>query len=240
MLTLRTLETKDDGTLLVPSDIATEDDCKRFVTTFFPNLADSSISTMLSLYSASDYTSNPLAGLSASFYRCAAIIRDTIFACPVFLFGSLLKQTQPVYFYLQNQTILDGMLDSLGLPGLGIIHTSELPYVFGNTDIYSGATNAIQVDPSDGILARAMSRSCSTFAATGNPVALGRDTIQNWGLAYNASASEFDAEIFVSGGPTPGLSALDGPSAHPALARGRLAERCEFWMSEELIKQLQY
>jgi hypothetical protein len=43
----------------------------------------------------------------------------------------------PVYLYEGKQTILQNYLESVGLLGLGVIHTSELAYLSSNFSIYN-------------------------------------------------------------------------------------------------------
>lgn len=45
-----------------------------------------------------------------------------------------------IYHYIQNQTLLTPILDALGYPGRGIIHSSEIAYVFGNLSIFNLST----------------------------------------------------------------------------------------------------
>jgi hypothetical protein len=122
------------------------------------------LESLLSLYDVSDFKANATADLSAEFYRAAEVYRDILLGCPNFLVGkafankctssapppnssdlSAYSETAscpPVYIYIQNQTLFAPIMDTQGLSGTGIIHTSEFPYVFGEFDAYdtSGST----------------------------------------------------------------------------------------------------
>jgi hypothetical protein len=54
------------------------------------------------------------------------------------------------------------------------------------------------------------------------------------------TAGVVGAKLYVIGGPSAGLSALQGEGASAALAAEKLQERCAFLNSEDVIKQFQY
>ena len=71
------------------------------------------------------------------------ILRDILMVCEPLLYGeALTKRGQKVYYYDQNQTVVDGPLESLGLPGLGVVHTSEFAYMFNNISHYHSKQSA--------------------------------------------------------------------------------------------------
>ncbi|EOD53061.1 putative carboxylesterase type b protein [Neofusicoccum parvum UCRNP2] len=165
--------TEDDATLFTPQTITTAADTVTFLSSYWPAMSNNTITTLLSLYPTSDFTSRAAANnRSAEFYRSAQIFRDILLVCPSFLFSQAMAEKwsnnssipttnttttypsqvplsspnpspkPPVFLYAQNQTILDELyLSSLGLPGLGIIHTSDLPYVFANFTPYTDGTD---------------------------------------------------------------------------------------------------
>ena len=232
--------TEDDATIFTHSTIKTSEETVAFINLYFPGLNSTSVSKLLSLYPISDFAGNPSANLSAEFYRSAQITRDIIFSCPSFYFGyAMSKKAENVYFYSHNQTIFDPFLASVGLPGLGVIHTSELPYVFGNLSVYdTGPT--YQPTPADFELLRQMSRSWSSFASVGAPSLEDHETLKGWTPAYAQGDAEFDARIYVVGGPGEGMSALEGSEAKKAVVRQKLAQRCAFLNSDDVINQLRY
>jgi hypothetical protein len=61
--------------------------------------------------------------------------------CEPLLYGqALTKRGQDVYYYDQNQTVVNKPLEALGLPGLGVVHTSEFAYMFNNLSHYDSKT----------------------------------------------------------------------------------------------------
>lgn len=243
--------TRNDATLFTSSAIETDADTRDFVGSYYPFLTSANFETLMDLYPASDFAANTTANLSAEFYRSAEIFRDILLTCPSFYFGHAMAEKYyntssnssiPVYIYEQNQTILSAYLDSSDTPGLGVIHTSELAYVFGNFTPYewSWAANVTIPSESDYELLRQQSRSWSTFATLGKPSVASKDTLQGWNSAYSVGDGMMDADIYVVGGPAPGMSALEGSEANPDVAAQKLRERCGFLNREDIVKELKF
>ncbi|CAN8106047.1 unnamed protein product [Discula destructiva] len=245
--------TRNDATLFTSSAIERDADTRDFVGSYYPFLNTTNFEALMDLYPITDFVANTTANLSAEFYRSAEMFRDILLTCPSFYFGHAMAKKYynaspsanssiPVYIYEQNQTILDAFLDANGSPGLGVIHTSELAYVFGNFTPYeySWAADVLKPSAADEALLRQQSRSWSTFAALGRPSVAGKDTLQGWESSYAVGDGMMDAEIYVVGGPEPGMTALEGSEANPDVAAQRLRERCGFLNREDVIKELKY
>lgn len=149
----------------------------------------------------------------------------------------------PVYYYEGNQTILTSDLDAIGFPGMGVVHISDLAYVYGNSSLYNLTGNgfpgyAFNLKPSDYELARQMPRSFTSFASTGYPSLKGRQTLPGWTSAYHSG--ERGGEIYVYGGNDPGMSKLEGRGSKPTVAAQRLVERRGLLNRKDVIKQLKY
>ncbi|KAF5346951.1 hypothetical protein D9758_010128 [Tetrapyrgos nigripes] len=243
--------TEEDATLFTPANTTMEE----FLHTFYPDLTQTTISRLLELYPVEDFNANTEAGLSAEFYRTAQVFRDILLACPSFLFGHAMADkfaedhpyeapdggvpVPPVFLYSFNQTILTPSLERGGLPGLGVIHTSELAYVYANFATYNN-TGLVHPTSSDFSLLEQVSRSWSSFATTGRPTITGKDTLQGWKGSYQPGAEMMDASVYVVGGSDPGMSTLEGKGSNKALAAQKLKERCEFLNSDAVIEQLKY
>lgn len=243
--------TRNDATLFTPATIETDADSRDFVGSYYPYLSGDNFEALMDLYPVSDFSANTTADLSAEFYRSAQMFRDILLTCPSFYFGHAMaskyynssnSSTIPVYIYEQNQTILSEFLDSQDTPGLGVIHTSELAYAFGNFTPYEATwpPNTITPGESDYQLLQQESRSWSTFAALGQPSLPSKNTLPGWDPAYAVGAGMMDASVYVIGGPEPGMSALEGEEANADVASERLRERCGFLNREDVIQQLKY
>lgn len=134
--------TEDDTSPFVDIIIKTNKDTVKFFSDYAPGMSDANLNHLLSLYPVEEFAANPAANLSAEYYRSARILRDILMVCEPLLFGQALAQRgQDVYYYDQNQTVVDGPLESLGLPGLGVVHTSEFAYMFNNISHYDSKTS---------------------------------------------------------------------------------------------------
>lgn len=240
---------EDDVTFFTDAAIATADDTRDFVRTYVPNVSPSNVERLLSLYPTADFAADPAANLTAEFYRAARVFRDIIMVCEPVRFAAALAANSgggDAYLYAWNQTILDPILAAVaGQSGLGVVHTSEFAYVYGNLSHYDLPGYPFDPTPADFGLLRRGSRSWSTFVSTGRPGLEGRDTFQGFGPAIQAGAGGDGGDnetwsLFVAGGPDEGFSAVDGPGSKSAVAAQKLRERCAFLNSAEVIEQLRF
>jgi carboxylesterase type B len=249
--------TEDDTAPFTDIIIKTANETEKFFRDYAPAMSEANLQHLLSLYPVREFTANPSANLSAEFYRSARILRDILMVCEPLLYGkALTERGQKVYYYDQNQTVVDGPLESLGLPGLGVVHTSEFAYMFNNISHYDSkqenkylttwnqtkltkslAVNDYSYNPtaSDQRLAIRETRSFSTFASLGQPSLKGHGTLEGWEPAFGANN---ETRVFVIGSEEEGLHSLsDGSSV---IGRQRLEERCAFINSPEVVEQLQF
>ncbi|KAI0403330.1 putative lipase [Xylaria palmicola] len=219
--------------------IMTDEQVHDFIQSYVPTMTSDNVNRLLSLYPVSEFTSNKAANLSSQFYRAAQAFRDILMVCqPIFYAESLAMRGNDVFLYDWNQTISDQVIQGLrNETGYGVIHTSDLEYVFGNLSVYDNGEYAFHARPADYALSSRGSRSWSTFAATGKPSLKGHNTFANFASAFREKG---EIEIFVAGGPHEGLSPIDGRKANSALKAQQLRERCEFINSPEIIEQLKY
>lgn len=235
---------EDDATLFTDPTIENEDDNRAFLEVSFPNLNATTLTSIFELYPVAEFTANITANLSAEFYRSAQIFRDALLACPSVKFASAMAKkytnttSPPVYMYSNNQTILTSYLDAAEMPGIGVIHTSELPYMYGDLSIYNLTGAGLEnytFDPSasDYELARQLPRSWSSFASTGNPSIEGKDTLPGWTTAF--PNGQGDGNVYVIGGANEGMS-----GNNTAQLQEKLIARCAYFNTPEIIAQLKY
>lgn len=228
--------TQNDATYFTDTSITTSNDTKAAIHSYLPNLNSTNLSQLLALYPVTNFSTDPSANLSAEFYRTARIIRDTVFVSEPFLWAAAMaKASQPTYHYIQNQTFYTPALDSLGQPGLGVIHTSEFAYVFGNLSHYNVSGLPFEPRPEDYALKSRQSRSWSTFAWLGRPELEGKDTFKGWKPAVGDGD---ESGVFVIGGSQEGWSSLSGNGSRVAVAEQKLSERCAFLNRGDVIAQL--
>ncbi|KAI0096209.1 putative lipase [Nemania sp. FL0031] len=229
----------NDLTAFTDTSITTGEQVHAFIQAYIPTMTSANVDKFLSLYPVSDFQANEAANLSSQFYRAAQAFRDILMVCqPIFYAENLAKRGNDVYLYDWNQTISDQVIKGLANEtGYGVIHTSDLEYVFGNLTVYDNGEYPLYISASDWGLSVLGSRSWSTFATTGKPSLQGHDTLKGFTTAY---PGEEKVDIFIAGGPHQGLSPIDGPGAQAALEVQRLRERCGFINSDEIIEQLRY
>ncbi|KAJ7220927.1 putative lipase [Mycena pura] len=235
--------TQDDVAIFTDPTIATAEETHNFLGSFLPDLSSANLKHLLSLYPVTEFTANPSANLSSEFYRTAAIFRDIVMVCMAMRYGeAIAAKGNDVYHYDWNQTILAPRIEAFNnVSGLGVIHTSEFAYVFGNLSHYDDGQAPFRPNPEDWALETRGTRSWSTFASLGRPGVVGKNTFQGFDVAFKFPARGTDGPfIFVAGGPNEGFYAIDGPKSTAVVARQRLRERCGFLNSDEVIAQMKF
>ncbi|KAL2155746.1 hypothetical protein VTH82DRAFT_488 [Thermothelomyces myriococcoides] len=230
---------ENDLTFFTDPEIQTPDDTRDFISSYAVGLTSENVDKLLSLYPVSEFEGAATDTLSAEFFRASRIFRDILMACePLFYAEHIARAGNTVYLYDWNQTILEPILEQMtGRAGWGPIHTAEFAYIFGNLSHYD--LDGFPFNPTrvDYQLEARGSRSWSAFAATGQPGNLrGHHTFKGFGPAF--PRGDNSTYIFVAGGPSEGLSAIDGPHSAPAVRVQKLRERCAFINSPEIIEQL--
>lgn len=238
----------DDGAIFVDSDITT--DAAVLAEALRPlQLDNATASAVLTLYPLSSFN-NVTSGnntATAQYMRAAQIFRDITFTCPsIFMAEAMYNHsnasTTTSYLFENNVTTYATAEKSGNASYLGVIHTSELAFVFD--DVASSAYNMSVlggVDQADVALGAMWSGSWAKFVTDGN-VSGGNETLQGWSEIVGAQANETsvlagELDVMVIGGPHAGLTTTDDKSG--PLTNEMLVQRCAFWNSEELQKQLQ-
>lgn len=225
---------EDDTNPFVDSTISTDNDTFTFFSSYLPGMSTAHVKELLSLYPVSEFLPNPSANLSSEFYRSGRIVRDVLMVCEPYLYGAALsKAGNDVYFYDQNQTFVTPELVYNGFPGMGVVHTSEFAYVFGNLSHYDVYGYPYKPNATDYALLKRESRSWSSFATFGKPSLPGKDTLQGWTSAFAGRGNGVD--VFVVGGPNEGLAGEDGR----VLRAQRLREKCGFINRPDIVKEIQ-
>ncbi|KAI0157771.1 putative lipase [Xylariaceae sp. FL1272] len=217
-----------DLNVFLPTSIQTNQETYDLIQAYQPAMTPDNVDKLLSLYDVSEFPADEAAGLSSEFYRASRITRDILMTCqPIYNAEAIASRGNAVYLVDWNQTISDQ----------GVIHTSDLEYVFGNISALDPGGIPFHSSAADYALVSTESRPWSTFATTGSPSLDGHDTLVGLTQAFPENDR---VNVFVAGGPREGFSPIDGPGARPALEVQKLRERCTFINSEEIIKQLQY
>lgn len=232
--------TQDDMNFYTNISIATANDTYDFLRSYLPALPEQSLDTLLALYPVAEFAPPAGTNLTAEFYRAARIFREILMVCPSLHLGAAMHKTHaaPVFHYDFNQTILEPILEhTTNVSHLGRVHTSEFAYVFGNVQAYNNSGNPVILTDSDYALQERASRSWSAFATTGRPTLDGEVTVQGW---FDAYSTPNQTHVMTVGGPWEGWWSLNGTDSPEVVQRQKLAERCAFFNSPEIIASLQY
>ena len=239
-VTFTTGWTQDDVNFYTNVSIATADDTYQFLRGYLPAFPEQSLDTMLEMYPVSEFAPPSGTNLTAEFYRAARIFRDILMVCPSLHLGAAVHKTYdtPVFHYDFNQTILEPILEhTINVSHLGRVHTSEFAYVFGNIQAYNNSGNPINLTDSDYALQQRASRSWASFASKGQPSTQGYVTVQGWLDAYSVPN---ETHVMTIGGPYEGWWPLGEVGSPEVVQRQKLAQRCAFFNSPEIIAGLQY
>jgi carboxylesterase type B len=238
--------TDGDVNFFTNFSIATEADTYNFIQTYLPAMPRDAVNELLQLYPVEEFIPPPTTNLTAEFYRSARVFRDVLMVCqPLYLAEGIHKKSYDanhfdVHLYDFNQTILDPILASVyNISDLGVVHTSEFAYIYGNLSHYNISGWPFNPTKSDYNLLERASHSWSHFATYGSPSSNGyhATTFKGWKPAFIGDKGPY---VFVAGGENEGLTALDGYGASAEMKRQRLRERCALINSPRFIGYLQY
>lgn len=227
-----------DNSMVLDTDrgIRTSNETKALLHRRLPGLSSTNLDRLLSLYRATEFSENQPSGLSREFFRAARILRDTTMVCPSLFFArQISKAGNKLYLYNWNQTGFDDALHfehKIIQAGLGPVDGSEIPFIYGN--IHTGP-NSAKSNATIGLTHRG-SRSWANFAGSGNFTLKGHETFQNF---IDAFVVKDNVHVFVAGGPSEGVSPIDGSWATPAMRAQSLRERCDFITSTSFLNELQ-
>lgn len=229
---------ENDMTRFMDPSVKTADDTSKVVSAYLRGVSEENVNALLDLYPVSDFPANKEAGLSSEFYRLSQIVRDVVMVCqPMWVGEKIAAAGNDVFLYDWNQTMLGPLLLSReNQTGLGVVHTSEFAYIFGNLSSYDIPPLSFNPTPEDYDLQDRGSRSWSTFATTGKPGLEDHKTFQGFVPAFH----DKDVRIYVAGGSKPGMTAIDGCHATKQMRHQKLRERCAFLNSPDMINQLYY
>lgn len=222
----------DDGSLFTSPKITNDSDIAADLSESFPGFTNSNIARLLELYPVEDFTFEvkPNDTVSAQYYRASRINRDIGYTCPGIDMGyhvAKYSNKAEARFYELNQSSFTPLYAGFGSSYLGISHFSDIPYVFNEVAIFNASA-------SDTLLAKKMSGSWASFAATGNPVApsslVNATTLSDWPAAYanTKAAAPTTAVINVIGGPSAGPATISVHSTKGQAGMEKLLVRCAY------------
>ena len=203
-------------------------------------MTNESFAEALALYPLSDFSPLPKENISAQYFRAARMARDSQFTCPsIFMIDSMATYSHPktkTYLYALNSTTSAGTVAQMNESYLGVSHGADLAFVYDDTAAFPN------IDPALIELGSQMSGSWACYAHTGTLSMPQSDlTIQDWPEAKADGFKAFGNKtlaIQVLGGPKNGTAVIGEKQDTGILAAEKIRERCAFWNSPIIQKQL--
>ncbi|ORY56972.1 Alpha/Beta hydrolase protein, partial [Pseudomassariella vexata] len=214
--------TQDDGaTNAGPAPMfQAEEDMKVPIKNFAHALTDDDYGRLFSLYPASDFEQevqnyearkgdlDPVAPVH--YFRVARIMRDLLFTCSSIDFGFEVwrqsKARDPTFsgvrHYDLNQSRVTPLFHAGGMPYLGVIHGSDMDYIYNNM-FPKDQTSEEDQQVSDTIVA-----SFINFAYTGNPSG---DGFQAWPESFSEPEGLYEHPVDSAGPSGIHLQIIGGP-----------------------------
>ncbi|KIX07786.1 uncharacterized protein Z518_02440 [Rhinocladiella mackenziei CBS 650.93] len=231
--------TYNDGSIFTSPTLNSSEQVRGFVQASYPHVNSSTLQTLLSLYPVNDFAAAAQAvTISPYFLQGAEIYRDINFACPAMDVAHHVAQYgSPSYLYELNATSFDSLLMLANASFEGVIHISDVPFVFNRANIGLGITAAQHA------IQTAMSGSWARFVDDGNPNGNGTTAFSGWTRAYNKTEAAVKsqtvqhASVRVIGGLNAGQHELKMNAARGI--EPQLLKRCAFLNSESFYQQLQ-
>jgi carboxylesterase type B len=232
---------EDDGTLFTPPTLNDSDAVLEYLHLAYPNITQSTLSTLVSMYPVSQFTAKAQANsISPYFYQAAQVYRDINFACPeIDVAHRVAGVGSPSYVYNLNTSSLTDILTLLNASFYGVVHLSDVPFAFDTPSVGFGFGATAQ----NNLTATRVSGSWLQFAKAGNPSSSNTDnTLGPWPQAFNKTQASIASQnvtamtIKVIGGPNAGtqnLTLAPGGKIEPGLL-----QRCQYINSPAFYAQI--
>lgn len=232
--------TYNDGSLYVPADLNNASGVQTTIHLSYPGLNSTTLKILISLYPVDDFAAAAKSlNISSYYLQAAEIYRDINFACQSLdVAHHVAQHGSPSYLYELNATSFTSVLEDADALYIGVLHTSDIPYVFNQPDQGLGITAA------DNITAARMSGSWARFATIGDPSGDGSTALAGWTQAFNRSEAANSsqtiqhASVHVIGGPNAGQRDLKLGGGRDVIEPA-LLKRCELINSVEFYRQMQ-
>ena len=225
--------TYNDGSIFTPPTLGSSEEVDGFIQVSYPGFNAMTRRVILSLYPLRDFVQQAEAlKCSPYFLQAAQIYRDCNFACQsinVAKYNS--REGGNSWLYELNTTTFDSLLILANASFEGVIHISDVPFVFNAANIGLGITAAQNVTQ------RRMSGSWVHFAATGNPSGSEVNTLSGWTKAFpnRFKVMPNEAHVRVTGGPKAGMGVLSMTGGVDPM----VFERCSKIFTKEVFEQFE-
>jgi carboxylesterase type B len=222
----------DEATAEVPTHIAIAMQAAGWLSARYPQLQLPVSLQIIYLYLTGDYAARSVCPEAVSTAWCATsrALRDMEVTCPALQQAKLMADavedqdqehaaSANLYVYELNQTSFAASLDSYGKSYLGVVHFSDVPYVFNELETAYGINST-----EDKALAKRISADWAAFATYGRPNASSSHGWPRLATAEGKGQTAAPAAIL----PQIDLQVLGGPNGRPRKMSFSERSRCEF------------
>ena len=192
------------------------------------------------MYPVNQFTTAAKSDHISSFWEQASrIYRDINFACPALsATHHVAEYGSASYIYELNATGLTPELELANATYLGVIHTSDIFFVFGEATAFDGSASIQKIQ-------RRLTGSFIQFAATGHPSGAVEDTEAGWRQVYSPIEAWVqgdtvqNASVRVVGGVNAGQHEYMMGGQEGVETESETLRRCAFINSVEFYEQIQ-
>ena len=177
--------------------------------------------------------------ISAYWEQASRIVRDINFACPALSATHHVAQYgSSSYIYELNATALTPELELAHAAYLGVIHTSDIFFVFGEATAFDGSAEIQSIQTK-------LMGSFIRFATTGRPSGVGDGTEEGWSPVYGPTAAKVKGEavqqasVRVVGGVNAGQQEIMMEGQVGVGTESETLKRCAFINSAQFYEQIQ-
>lgn len=204
-------------------EFQSEDDMRGPIKSFAHALTNADYESLFSLYPAADFEqdvrnyearkgeSDPT--VPVHYFRISRIMRDLLFTCSSIEFGSEVSRQSKeldsnfagVRLYDLNQSMMTPMFRGAGMPWLGVVHGSDLDYLYNN--LFSKD----QMSEDDRELSNHLQASFLNFAYTGDPNLGTTGGASLWPEAFPTPGGDAKGQDETADSPRINLQVIGGP-----------------------------
>ena len=232
--------TYNDGSLFTSPTINSTQAVQAFLHADYPHLNSTTLSKLIQLYPINQFTTAAKTdNISPYWEQASRIYRDINFACPALsTTHHVARYYRSSYIYELNATGLTPELALANATYLGVIHTSDIFFVFGEATAFDGSAEIQTIQ-------RRLMGSFIQFAATGDPSGGVEDTEAGWRQVYSPveawvqGEAVQNASVRVVGGVNAGQHEFEMEGQEGVGTESETLRRCAFINSVEFYEQIQ-
>ncbi|KAJ6468134.1 Alpha/Beta hydrolase protein [Mycena vitilis] len=210
----------------LPGDFQTDDDIRRIVFARWPGVSNATIDKALAIYPAPNTTGSPFA---TQYDRASAMAGNIIFTCMDWFLAEKLTSSGVKNVYSFSWNAPDTVIFD-ETPFRGAVHTSDLYYLFDGNMFGNAGNTFTPFNTSEAVLSREAIAYWTSFAAAGNP-STDKEVISPAWDAFAGPHSSSRRRLKLTRGSDTATSSVMETITEDEM------QRCQFWMSEDVVAE---